>query len=172
MPPKSFHHATRTALNSRSSGARKRSASVVRESGLCGFGPAIALRNSATSATDRAIGPETDRGDQEVDALATHPGDVRKPTTLQNAAGLRREPPVSLPSAIGSIRQASVTAAPPLLPPQVFVRSYGFRVGPNTSLKVCDPAPSSGVLVLPHVIAPAARIRCTISASSAGTKSL
>src|SRR2546427_6790701 len=31
----------------------------------------------------------------------------------------------------------------------VFVRSYGLRVEPNTGLKVCDPAPNSGVFVLP-----------------------
>ena len=65
---------------------------------------------------------------------------------------------MSLPSAIGTMPQVSATAAPPLLPPQVLVTSNGLRVAPNTSLKVCDPAPSSGVLVLPHVIAPAARM--------------
>ncbi len=50
-------------------------------------------------------------------------GAGRSPTTLQKLAGLRSEPPMSLPSAIGSIPQASATAAPPLLPPQVLVRS-------------------------------------------------
>jgi hypothetical protein len=42
---------------------------------------------------------------------------------LQNAAGFRSEPPLSLPSAIGTMPQARLTAAPPLDPPQVFVRS-------------------------------------------------
>jgi hypothetical protein len=64
------------------------------------------------------------------------------------------------------------TAAPPLLPPHVLVRSYGLRVAPKTSLKVWDPAPNSGVFVLPQVIAPAARMRVTISASRVGTLSL
>src|SRR5581483_2967716 len=82
--------------------------------------------------------------------------DGRMPTTPQNAAGLRSEPPMSVPSAIGSIRVASATAAPPLLPPHVFVRSYGLLVAPNTGLNVWDPAPNSGVFVLPMVIAPAA----------------
>ena len=83
----------------------------------------MALRNSATSATVRAIGPDTESGDHEVDSLATRPGEGRSPTTLQNAGGLRSEPPVSLPSAIGSMRAATAVAAPPLLPPHVFVRS-------------------------------------------------
>ena len=83
----------------------------------------MALRNSATSATVLAIGPETANGDHEVDSLATRPGEGRSPTTLQKAGGFRRDPPVSLPSAIGSMRQARAVAAPPLLPPHVFVRS-------------------------------------------------
>ena len=69
------------------------------------------------------------------------------------------------------MRVARATAAPPLLPPHVFVRAYGFRVAPKTVLNVCEPAPNSGVFVLPTVIAPAARIRATISASCAGTLS-
>jgi hypothetical protein len=88
---------------------------------------------------------------------------------LQNAGGLRSDPPVSLPSAIGSIRIATDVAAPPLLPPQVFDRSYGLCVAPKTVLKVCEPAPNSGVFVLPTVIAPAARMRVTIRASWVGT---
>ena len=51
---------------------------------------------------------------------------------------------------------ATATAAPPEEPPQVFDRSYGLRVAPNTLLNVCEPAPNSGVLVLPMRIAPAA----------------
>ena len=43
----------------------------------------------------------------------TRPGDGRTPTTLQNAAGLRRLPPRSEPSASGSIPAARTTAAPP-----------------------------------------------------------
>jgi hypothetical protein len=90
---------------------------------------------------------------------------------LQNAAGFRREPPVSLPSAMGTMPQARAAAAPPLLPPTVRVRSYGFRVAPKRVLNVCDPAPNSGVFVFPIVMAPASRIRLTIKASLAGTLS-
>jgi len=80
-------------------------------------------------------------------------------------------PPVSLPSAIGTMPHASATAAPPLEPPHVFVGSYGLSVRPKTSLNVCEPAPNSGVFVLPRVIAPAARSRSTRSASCSGTLS-
>jgi hypothetical protein len=51
--------------------------------------------------------------------LGTLPGEGLKPTTLQKLAGLRNEPPMSLPSAIGTIPHAKATAAPLLLPPHV-----------------------------------------------------
>ena len=140
-----------------------------RQPGTLGSGPASTENSSATSSTVRAIGPAVERSDHGSPAVGTRPGDGRKPTTLQNAAGLRSEPPVSLPSAMGIMRAAKATAAPPLLPPQVLAGSYGFRLAPKTRLKVCEPAPNSGVLVLPTVSAPAVRMRATIRASSAGT---
>ena len=76
---------------------------------------------------------------------------------------------MSLPSARGTIPAARATAAPPLEPPQVFERSYGFRVAPNTVLNVCDPAPNSGVLVLPTVMAPAPWSRSTSNELTGGT---
>ncbi len=78
---------------------------------------------------------------------------------------------MSLPSAIGSIPEASATAAPPLLPPQVLVVSNGLRVAPNTGLNVWEPAPNSGVFVFPTRIAPAPLIRSTSSESAVGMKS-
>ena len=48
-----------------------------------------------------------------------------------------------------------------LLPPQVRATSYGLRVAPNSALNVCEPAPNSGVLVLPMTIAPARLMRST-----------
>ena len=85
----------------------------------------MAASSNATSATVRPRGPSTLSGDQGSSdgQVGTRPGDGRKPTTLQNEAGLRSEPPMSLPSASGTIPHASATAAPPLEPPQVFVRS-------------------------------------------------
>src|SRR5207247_10328434 len=100
----------------------------------------------------------------------TSPGVVRKPTTPQNAAGIRSEPPRSEPWARGPRPVASATAAPPLDPPHVSAGFHGLRVGPKTALKVFAPAPNSGVLVLPRTIAPAAFNRSTTRASSAGTR--
>src|SRR5712691_8918039 len=106
------------------------------ESGARASGPAMADKNSATSRTVRAMGPATfivfqaDR----VGTLGTRPGEGRNPTTEQKLAGLRREPPRSVPSARGSIPQASATAAPPLEPPQVLDKSHGLRAAPKTGL--------------------------------------
>ena len=89
-------------------------------------GPAIALSISATSATVRAMGPGTCRAHHGVVGRPRRhaaDGAGRRPTTLQKLAGLRSEPPMSLPSAIGTMPHASATAAPPLEPPHVFVGS-------------------------------------------------
>ncbi len=126
-----------------------------------------------TSSTVLAIGPGTDRVYQAAvsEWLGTRPGVGRRPTTLQKDAGLRREPPMSVPSASGTMPVASAAAAPPLLPPADLDRSYGFLVAPNTSLTVWEPVPNSGVFVLPIVIAPAARSRWTTTSSRSGTLS-
>ena len=50
----------------------------------------------------------------------TRPRLGRRANTLFQPAGLRRLPMKSLPSATGSMRVASATAAPPLLPPADF----------------------------------------------------
>src|SRR5262249_18413084 len=162
---------TRTPLNDRPRGARNLAPSWSIESGSGACGPTIVLRSSATSATVRAIGPPVDSGDQEPSSSVTRPGDGRKPTMLLNAAGLRSQPPVSLPVAIGTMPVVSAAAAPPLLPPTVFARLYALCVAPNTGLNVFDPAPNSGVFVLPSMIAPASRVRVTMSASVDGTLS-
>jgi hypothetical protein len=46
-----------------------------------------------------------------------------------------------------------------------------LRVAPNTVLNVCEPAPNSGMFVLPSAIAPAPRCRATTALSASGTKS-
>ena len=115
----------RTPLKSRPSSPRKQSPDWAIATGERGSGPAITLSISATSDTVRAIGPGTCKVPHgaSVGQGGTRPTAPRRPTTLQKLAGLRSEPPVSLPSAIGTIPHASATAAPPLEPPHVFVRS-------------------------------------------------
>src|SRR5713226_4323435 len=91
--------------------------------------PARTLRKNAQSVTLRATGPETESVNHPslVGTSGTRAGDVRIPTTLQKFGGLRSDPPISLPSASGTIPQANATAPPPVLPPQVLVTSYGLR---------------------------------------------
>ena len=89
------------------------------------------------SATLRPIGPSTPICAWKTSKSGppgTSPCDGRKPKTLFQAAGLRSEPPKSLPSATGSMSSASATAAPPLEPPAVSAGSKAFSVGPNTVL--------------------------------------
>ena len=95
------------------------------ESGARESGPAIVLSTKARSATERPRHPEVLSVDHANAAFGfgTRPMEGRKPTTLQNAAGLRSEPPVSEPLATGTSPQANATAAPPEDPPHVFVRS-------------------------------------------------
>ena len=54
----------------------------------------------------------------------------RKPTTPQKAAGLRKDPPVSLPVHKGSMPVASATAEPPDEPAADFLGSNGLPVAP------------------------------------------
>ena len=44
------------------------------------------------------------------------------------------DPPVSVPSAAGTIEAATAQPAPLLEPPQVACRSHGFRAEPNCGL--------------------------------------
>src|SRR5260370_35621262 len=107
-PPRFLNHATRTPLKPRSRFPANVAPGSVIEIGHRGSGPAIKLSRSAASAAVRAIGPETLSVDQALAraAVGTRPGATRKPVTLQNAAGFRSEPPLSLPSAIGTIPHA------------------------------------------------------------------
>lgn len=127
-----------------------------RESGARGSGPARTENPTATSATVRPSGPCTDSVEKPSAAgkVGTRPGLGRSPTTPQNAAGLRSEPPMSEPSATATMPVASAAATPPLDPPALRVGSCGLRVGPNSGLVVCEPAANSGTLILPTRTAP------------------
>src|SRR6185312_10453343 len=142
------------------------------ESGALASYPACTDSSRATSCTLRPMGPSVPSCDIHTScagAIGTRPCEGRSPNTLFQAAGLRRLPMKSEPSATGSSRCASATAAPPLLPPADFDGSYALRVTPKTSLKVCEPNPNSGVFVLPTTMQPAAFMRRASRPSSFGT---
>src|SRR5919108_5275891 len=92
------------------------------------------------------------------------------PTTPQNAAGWRTEPPVSVPSAATARPPATAAAEPPDEPPGTRERSHGFFVGKNPEFSVDDPMANSSRFVLPSITAPAALNRATGVASYGGTK--
>ncbi len=89
----------------------------------------------------------------------------------QNDDGIRMDPPVSVPRAMGTTPAASAAADPPLDPPVIRVGSQGFAVGPHAETRFVAPAASSCMLVLPTTMAPAARIRRTSSASASAHRS-
>ena len=84
-----------------------------------------------------------------------------RPTSPQHAAGMRIEPPPSLPWATGTMPAATAAADPPEEPPGVRVRSHGFRVGPVWRGSVVGRIPNSGMFVMPTTTKPASRSRRT-----------
>jgi hypothetical protein len=86
-------------------------------------------------------------------------------TMPQQCAGLRSEPPMSLPRPIGLIPDAIAAPSPPLDPPAVTSGFQGLRVMPWSSESVCTRSPKSGRFVRANGMAPAARIRSTVGAS-------
>src|SRR5260370_26490559 len=87
------------------------------------------------------------------------------PTRWVQAAGTRTEPSPSEQSAAGTSPEATAAAEPPEEPPGVCSRLHGLRVIPNAGPSVIGHCPSSGVLVLPTITAPACLSRRTTSPS-------
>ena len=100
------------------------------------------------------------------------PNDGLNPGSPQADAGIRIEPPPSDAVARGTIPVATATAEPPDEPPAVRARSCGLRVTPKAGLSVVPFAASSGVLVLPTTMQPAARSRDTSTESLVAAGSL
>ena len=91
------------------------------------------------------------------------------PTTPQNEAGWRMEPPVSEPSATTAVPCATTAAEPPLEPPGTRSGATGLRTGPKAEFSVEDPMANSSQLVLPMMMPPARSNRSTAVASYGGT---
>src|ERR1044071_3779086 len=77
------------------------------------------------------------------------------PSTPQSEAGGRTEPPVSEPSATGTIPAATAAAEPPDEPPETRVVSHGFRTGPNAEFSFDEHIANSSQFVFPMTTAPA-----------------
>src|SRR5215213_6162532 len=121
-------------------------------------------------AASSTVAPNTPTWSSD-DAKATSPKRLTRPyvgftpTTPQNAAGWRTEPPVSEPSAIGTIPDATAAADPPDDPPGTRSGAIGFRVGPYALFSVEEPIANSSMFVFPNGTAPASRRRRTTVAS-------
>ena len=80
------------------------------------------------------------------------------------------EPAPSEPIAPGTMPAATAAAAPPLEPPGVWSGSHGLRAAPKVGFSLKGQRPTSGVIVLPTITAPAARRRRTTSLSASATQ--
>ena len=81
-----------------------------------------------------------------------------------HAAGIRSDPPPSLPCAIGRAPVATTTAAPADDPPDVRLGSHGLRQGPAGDRSVSNDADSGGTEVAPKTTTPASRNRSATTA--------
>src|ERR1700737_48090 len=79
------------------------------------------------------------------------PSETRSPPTPLKGAGMRTEPPMSLPWAIGPIPVATAAPAPPLDAPAESVGSRGFRGRPWSALSAKRRIREAGALVGPRV---------------------
>ena len=124
-------------------------------------GPFITSSNAAESRTVRVTANSTEKPPQRSPRPGPkeqRPRVVLRPTRPHIAAGPRIEPPPSLACAAGTMPAATAAAEPPLEPPAVWVRFHGLRVGPKARGSDDGRSPSSGVLVRPSEIKPAALI--------------
>ena len=92
------------------------------------------------------------------------------PATPQKQAGMRIDPPVSLPTATGTIPAATAAPEPPLEPPGTRSRFHGFLAPPRAWCWVVMPHPNSCDRVVPTITAPARRRRRTHSASASAVR--
>src|SRR6516164_3844641 len=97
--------------------------------------------------------------------METRPNVVFSPTTPQHAAGIRMEPPVSVPNETSASPIATATAEPLEDPPGSRRGSFGFTGVPAQWFTPFGDQPSSVRLVLPTMRAPASRADATTAAS-------
>jgi hypothetical protein len=120
----------------------------------------MASSTAAESRTDRVTTPWMVLPIHE--SPPSGPSDTRarlgfKPTRPQLAAGTRMDPPPSLPWPTATKPAATAAAEPPDDPPVEWSTAQGLRAGPHASDSVVIVVPSSGTLVRPTAMKPAAR---------------
>ncbi len=138
----------------------------------CTLDPFIAWKSRPASPTLRAIGPTWSNVwlSGTTPAVEISPSVGFNPTMPHAAAGMRTEPPVSVPTDPKHMPFASAAAEPPLEPPADLAASFGCRTGPNAVSSLVVPNANSCRLVLPMTMAPASRRRRTTSASLDGCR--
>src|SRR4051812_34365686 len=99
-------------------------------------------------------------------SIGSTPGVGLKPVMPVNDAGIRTEPPLSVPSERCTWRRATALAPPPLEPPTLRPWSQGLTVVPNIGLAPVAPSANSCMLFLPMQTAPARFSALTIQASA------
>src|SRR5207302_6774701 len=93
--------------------------------------PDSAPSRIATSRTSRPIGHTcASVGVAATGNTGTRPNCALTPNSPVKAAGMRIDPPPSVPSASAVTPAATLDAAPALDPPAVLVKSHGLRVLP------------------------------------------
>src|SRR6185295_18910957 len=90
-------------------------------------------------------------------APVTRPRLGLRPTSPQQLAGMRIDPPPSLACASGTMPAATAAAEPPDEPPVVCSVFHGLRLGPYAWGSVVGTRPCSGVFVRPMHTNPASR---------------
>ena len=149
-------------------GLHKRSLGRWRHVAVALGGAATTSRKSAVSSTLRETQPATESPNQwrASGRSETRPRWGLSPNSPQHAAGMRIEPPPSLAVATPTMPAATAVPEPPLEPPEERSGFHGLRVMPQVFDSVKGWIASSGRWVFPIGMAPAARRRLTISASS------
>src|SRR3954468_15832723 len=122
-------------------------------------GPWVASTSAAVSRTLRVRKPSMAIPAQPSPAFGPSGSRARvalSPNKPQDEAGMRTDPPPSLPWAMGTIPAATAAADPDDEPPATWPRFHGLRVGrPYTLASPVGPMPNSGLVVRPNVTSPA-----------------
>ena len=165
-------NAAATVSSSRSSGSpsatpKRRPASAIGSSGKISS-PAITASAAAQSATLLPIGPTESSVvlSGNAPSVGTRCRLGLKPTRPHSDAGMRTEPPVSVPIAMSHMPSATLIGAPAEEPPGTRLRSRGLPGVPKCGLAPMPEKANSVMLVLAIITAPAARSRCTTVASA------